>query len=129
MNTSQKIQSKDAQQQPVTTQGSMTVETDYELWNMLFPNNDSQGDHKLTKAEAFFDLIKRHRLATLTKDNNYLGGGILALAKAWGWDRNTVKKFVNSLCSVGAATIKKVGNKSIILITNVSYLHQNVSDT
>jgi hypothetical protein len=106
----------------------MTVMTDYDLWNLLFKDSSPQGSHKLSKAEAYFDLVKRHRLATLTKNNNYLDGGILALAKAWLWDRNTVKKFIDSLCSIEAATMEKVGNKTVILITNVSYLPQYGSD-
>jgi hypothetical protein len=106
----------------------MTVSTDYDLWSMLFKDSSSQGPHKLSKAEAYFDLVERHRLATLTKNDSYLDGGILALAKAWLWDRNTVKKFIDSLCSIGAATMEKVGNKTVILITNVSYLPQYGSD-
>jgi hypothetical protein len=106
----------------------MTVTTDYELWSLLFKDSSPQRSRKLSKAEAYFDLVKRHRLATLTKNNNYLDGGILALAKAWRWDRNTVKKYIDSLCSIGAATIKKVGNKIVISITNVTYLPLYGSD-
>lgn len=115
--------SQSSQQPP-----KMTVTTDYELWSLLFQNSNSRGSLKLSKAEAYFDLVKRHRLATLTKNDSYLDGGILALAKAWRWDRNTVKKFIDSLCAIGAATMEKVGNKTVILITNVSYLPQYGSD-
>ena len=115
--------SQSSQQPP-----KMTVMTDYDLWSMLFKDSSSQGPHKLSKAEAYFDLVERHRLATLTKNDSYLDGGILALAKAWRWDRNTVKKFIDSLCAIGAATMEKVGNKTVILITNVSYLPQYGSD-
>lgn len=115
--------SQSSQQPP-----KMTVTTDYELWSLLFQNSNSRGSLKLSKAEAYFDLVKRHRLATLTKNDSYLDGGILALAKAWRWDRNTVKKFIDSLCAIGAATIKKVGNKIVISITNVTYLPQYGSD-
>ena len=115
--------SQSSQQPP-----KMTVKTDYELWSLLFKDSSPQRSRKLSKAEAYFDLVKRHRLATLTKNDSYMDGGILALAKAWRWDRNTVKKFIDSLCAIGAATMKKVGNKTVILITNVSYLPQYGSD-
>ena len=128
MNTQNKNHAEDSYSQSSQQPPKMTVSTDYDLWSMLFKDSSSQGSHKLSKAEAYFDLIRRHRLATLTKNDSYLDGGILALAKAWLWDRNTVKKFIDSLCSIGAATIKKVGNKTAIVITNVTYLPQDGSD-
>ena len=128
MNTQNKNHAEDSFSQPSQQPPKMTVSTDYDLWSMLFKDSSSQGSHKLSKAEAYFDLIRRHRLATLTKNDSYLDGGILALAKAWLWDRNTVKKFIDSLCSIGAATIKKVGNKTAIFITNVTYLPKDGSD-
>ena len=128
MNTQNKNHAEDSFSQSSQQPPKMTVSTDYDLWSMLFKDSSSQGSHKLSKAEAYFDLVRRHRLATLTKNDSYLDGGILALAKAWLWDRNTVKKFIDSLCSIGAATIKKVGNKTAIFITNVTYLLQDGSD-
>ena len=128
MNTQNKNHAEDSFSQSSQQPPKMTVSTDYDLWSMLFKDSSSQGSHKLSKAEAYFDLVRRHRLATLTKTDSYLDGGILALAKAWLWDRNTVKKFIDSLCSIGAATIKKVGNKTAIFITNVTYLPQDGSD-
>ena len=128
MNTQNFNHAEDCYSQSSQQPPKMTVSTDYDLWSMLFKDSSSQGPHKLSKAEAYFDLVKRHRLATLTKNDSYLDGGILALAKAWRWDRNTVKKFIDSLCAIGAATMEKVGNKTVILITNVSYLPQYGSD-
>lgn len=128
MNTQNKNHAEDSFSQSSQQPPKMTVSTDYDLWSMLFKDSSSLGSHKLSKAEAYFDLVRRHRLATLTKNDSYLDGGILALAKAWLWDRNTVKKFIDSLCSIGAATIKKVGNKTAIFITNVTYLPQDGSD-
>lgn len=128
MNTQNKNHAEDSFSQSSQQPPKMTVSTDYDLWSMLFKDSSSLGSHKLSKAEAYFDLVRRHRLATLTKNYSYLDGGILALAKAWLWDRNTVKKFIDSLCSIGAATIKKVGNKTAIFITNVTYLPQDGSD-
>ena len=128
MSTQNKNHAEDSFSQSSQQPPKMTVSTDYDLWSMLFKDSSSKGSHKLSKAEAYFDLVRRHRLATLTKNDSYLDGGILALAKAWLWDRNTVKKFIDSLCSIGAATIKKVGNKTAIFITNVTYLPQDGSD-
>lgn len=128
MNTQNSKHAEDSYSQSSQQPPKMTVKTDYDLWRLLFRDSIPQGSHKLSKAEAYFDLVRRHRLATLTKNDSYLDGGILALAKAWRWDRNTVKKFIDSLFSIGVATIKKVGNKTAIFITNVTYLPQDGSD-
>ena len=128
MNTQNFKHAKDSFPRSSQQPPKMTVMTDYDLWNLLFKDSSPQGSHKLTKAEAYFDLVERHRLATLTKNDSYLDGGILALAKAWLWDRNTVKKFIDSLCSIGAATMEKVGNKIVISINNVTYLPKDGSD-
>jgi len=128
MNTQNFKHAEDSYSQSSQQPPKMTVKTDYDLWRLLFRDSIPQGSHKLSKAEAYFDLVRRHRLATLTKNDSYLDGGILALAKAWRWDRNTVKKFIDSLFSIGVATIKKVGNKTAIFITNVTYLPQDGSD-
>lgn len=128
MNTQNFKHAEDSYSQSSQQPPKMTVKTDYDLWRLLFRDSIPQGSHKLSKAEAYFDLVRRHRLTTLTKNDSYLDGGILALAKAWRWDRNTVKKFIDSLFSIGVATIKKVGNKTAIFITNVTYLPQDGSD-
>lgn len=128
MNKQNKTDAAGSQSQTADTAQKMTVTTGYDLWSLLFQGNDSEGSHKLTKAEAYFDLIKRQRLSMLTKDESYLGGGILALAKAWRWDRTTVKKFIDALCSIEAATFKKVGNRAVIKLTNVTSLHNDCSD-
>ena len=129
MNTQNKNHAEDSYSQSSQQPPKMTVSTDYDLWSMLFKDSSSQGSHKLSKAEAYFDLIRRQRLVALTKDESYLGGGILALAKAWHWDRTTVKKFIDALCDIEAATFQKVGNRAVIKLTNVTYFHPNGSDT
>ncbi len=128
MNTHNFNHTEDCFSQSSKQPPKMTINTDYDLWSLLFKDSSSQGSQRLSKAEAYFDLVRRHRLAMLTKNDCYLGGGILYLAKAWRWDRGTVKKFIDSLCAIGAATIEKVWNKTVISITNVTYLPQDDSD-
>ncbi len=97
---------------------NLQITANFELFKLLA--QDSFSNRKFSKAEAFFDLLTRHRLVTLTKDESYLGDGILSYAKAWGWDRGTVKKFIDSLCSVGAVTIQQVGRSQIVRLANVT---------
>lgn len=111
------------------TKSKFSVSTDYELWSFLFQENNSKEKHKLSKGKALFDPIKRQRLWILTNDDSYIDGGILALANAWTWNRNTVKKFIDSLVNLGVAELKNSGNKTIVTLTNVTYLPHNGSDT
>lgn len=111
------------------TKSKFSVSTDYELWSFLFQENNSKEKHKLSKGKALFDLIKRQRLWMLTNDDSYIDGGIQALANAWTWNRNTVKKFIDSLVNLGVAELKNSGNKTIVTLTNVTYLPHNGSDT
>lgn len=128
MNNQKNKDAANSNSQPIIPPLKMEVTTGYDLWSLLLQGNNSEGSKKLSKAEAYFDLMKRQRLTMLTKDDSYLGGGILALAKDWRWDRTTVKKFIDALCSIEAATFKKVGNRAVIKLTNVTLLHPNGSD-
>ena len=115
--------------QTAETKGKFSVSTDYELWSFLLPKRKARRKHKLSKGEAFLDLINRQRLWMLTNDDSYIDGGIQALANAWTWDRTTVKKFIDSLVNLGVAELKNSGNKTIVTLTNVTYLPHNGSDT
>lgn len=127
MNPQNKESTTGANLQPADLQ--MKVTTDYNVWKLFFQGSEYQKEHRYSKAEAYFDLVNRQRLALLTEDDSYINGGILALAHAWSWDRTTVKKFIDSLCANRAATVTPVGNKSIIRLTNVSFLsHQDGLD-
>lgn len=128
MNTPKNKDAANSKSQPAIPPLKMEITTDYNLWSLLLQGSNSEGSKKLSKAEAYFDLMKRQRLTMLTKDESYLGGGILALAKDWRWDRTTVKKFIDALCSIEAATFEKVGNRAVIKLTNVTLLHPDGSD-
>ena len=128
MNTPKNKDAANSNSQSTIPPLKMEVTTDYDLWSLLLQGSNSEGSKKLSKAEAYFDLMKRQRLTMLTKDDNYLGGGILALAKDWRWDRTTVKKFIDALCSIEAATFEKVGNRAVIKLTNVTLLHPDGSE-
>lgn len=71
---------------------------------------------RLTKAEAFFDLLNRQRLAISTKDDRYINDSIQQLATAWGWQRPTASKFINNLVSLGAIRLAPHANKSVVRI-------------
>lgn len=128
MNNQKSKETQNSNSQPAVPPLKMEVTTGYDLWSLLLQGSSSEGTHRMSKAEAYFDLMKRQRLTMLTKDESYLGGGILALAKAWRWDRTTVKKFIDALCCIEAATFEKAGNRAVIKLTNVNLLHPDGSD-
>lgn len=100
----------------------ITVCTNFELWNFLFQGYVNQGPHRYTKAEAYFDLLNRERLAVLTKDDEFLNSSIQTLANVWSWDRSSVRKFIDSLSAIGAASVRTDGYKNTVRLKNVSGL-------
>ncbi len=92
--------------QDKTGEPHMTVLTDFALWNLLFQGHTKKKPHRYSKAEAFFDLMKREQLMALTGGGTaYTSNNFQSLANAWSWNRMTVKKFVDALCSIGAASV------------------------
>lgn len=103
----------------------MIVETDFTLWNYLFQGYTKQPRHRYTRAEAYFDIINRQRLTTLTGDDEFIDASLQDLANAWSWDRGSVRKFIEALSEIGAVTFKKdqrQNNKTVIRLNNVSGL-------
>ncbi len=103
-----------------TKQTGMVIVTDFALWNYLFQGYVNQGAHRYSRAEAFFDLVNRQRLAYLTGDGEFLEAGIQQLANIWSWDRTSVRKFIGSLCEMGAASIETKANRTCIRLTNIA---------
>ena len=103
----------------------MVIRTDFNLWNLLFQGYTKQPRHRYTKAEAYFDIINRQRLTTLTGDEEFIDATLQDLANAWSWDRGSVRKFIEALSEIGAVTFKKddrQNNKTVIRVNNVSGL-------
>lgn len=103
----------------------MVICTDFKLWNLLFQGYTKQPRHRYTRAEAYFDIINRQRLATLTGDDEFIDAGLQDLANAWSWDRGSVRKFIEALSEIGAVTFKKdkrQNNKTAIRANNISGL-------
>ncbi len=106
----------------------ITIQTDFSLWNFLFQGYANQGPHRFTKAEAYFDLLNRERLAALTKDDEFLNSSIQTLSNVWSWERASVKKFIGTLCSIGAASVKSDGYKYTVRLTNIYGLSPQVCE-
>ena len=95
----------------------VSIVTDFALWDALFQGRHLKRPHKLSKAEAFYDLVNRHRLAIITGDSNYINCGILTLAQSWGWQRQTVDAFLVNLQKIGVLSVDSDGYRKIPRLT------------
>ena len=95
----------------------LRIETDTRFWNLLLQG--MKKSEKLTKVEAFNDLIERQRIALLTSDDEYMKGNVLEFSKAWGWDRETVNRFLERLQELDIVTISMTGNRKAIKLNYI----------
>ena len=95
----------------------LLIQTKIPFWNLLVQG--IKKSNKLSRTEAFFDLIDRQRVTLLKNEGEYLKGSILEFAKAWGWDRDTVARFLDNLEQLGMLTIDMVGNQKVIRLNYV----------
>lgn len=98
-----------------------------DLWNFLFPDAiqnvvaapKKRTNHKLTKDEAFFDLMNRERLHQCSGDESFSKMSINALAHAWGWQRPTVKNFLENLRSLGVLSFYAENVSILVKLHNI----------
>ena len=90
---------------------NLIIETDYQLWEYLF-RDQSKKRKRHTKAEAFYDLIKKQREALLIQDETYLTSTVSDFMEQWTWSRQNVNIFLEELEKIGAIAIER-GNKTI----------------
>lgn len=92
----------------------MQILTDIPLWNFLVQGMKKA--HKVSRVQAFCDLIDRQRIALLKGENENLNGTIQDMAKAWGWDRETVARFLDNLEQLGVLTVQTTGNRKTFML-------------
>lgn len=103
---------------------NVKILTDIALWKLLM--QDIKKTHKLSRVQAFYDLIDRQCIATIVGGHTNLEESFTALAKAWGWDRDTVARFLDSLQQLGILTIITDGNRKTFRLNCVT-VHGTVS--
>lgn len=90
---------------------NLIIETDYQLWEYLFRDQPKKRKRN-TKAEAFYELIKRQREALLIQDETYLTSTVSDFMEQWTWSRQNVNIFLEELEKIGAITLER-SNKTI----------------
>lgn len=99
----------------------MVIATDYRLWCVLFQDTTKKRARRLTRAEAFFNLVQRQRLSMQMPGYDIADGGYQQLAEEWGWDRTTVRKFLQELTDIGAVSTEiKPPNRRFIKLLGVT---------
>lgn len=96
----------------------LIIQTDIAFWRLLLQSAGKS--HKFTRTEAFYDLIDRHCIALLKGEGDHIGGTINSLAKTWGWDRETVARFIDNLQQLGTVTVDTDGNRKVIRLNCVT---------
>ena len=96
----------------------LTIQTDIALWQLLLQG--IKKSHKLSRVEAFYDLIDRHCIAMLKGEDGHISGTIHNMAKSWGWDRETIAKFLDNLQQLGTVTVDTNGNRKTVRLNCVT---------
>ena len=91
---------------------SMTISTSRELWRYLF-RGQKNSSQKLTRGEAFHDLIER-QYAALQEESEYIFGSISSLSRAWHWDRDTTSTFITDLEEFGVVSRYDMGKRAVL---------------
>ena len=94
------------------------IVTDIALWNLLLQGVKKQP--KYSRLEAFRDLMERQRIALLTGDGKFMKGSVLEFSKAWGWDRETVSRFLEKLQELDIVTMTLAGNRKAIKLNYIT---------
>lgn len=101
-------------EQQNSANAQLIIQTDIPLWNFLVQGMKKA--HKVSRVQAFCDLIDRQRIALLKGENETLTGTIQDMAKAWGWDRETVARFLDNLEQLGVITVETTGNRKSFML-------------
>lgn len=106
----------------------VNVTINFSVWKYLM-NMTTQPDRKLTKVEAFFDLIVRQRINILVDNREYSVDNFNVLCKDWNWSLTRVKRFIHELTALGAVNILRQGRDNIISLNNVTLPPQTMPDS
>ena len=112
MSNKNRISMKQVNRQNQYAEFSMTISTNRELWRYLFRGQKNSSE-KLTRVEAFHDLIER-QYAALQQENECVFGSISSLSRAWHWDRDTTSTFITDLEKFGAVSRYDIGKRAVI---------------
>ena len=102
----------------ITSKKQMKIIVDFSLLKMLSANKKKLG--KFTRVQALCDLIERQYITALQEDGEYLKGSVFEFSKNWGWDRDTVARFLNELEQLGIVSALMTQNRKTFRVNYVT---------
>lgn len=102
----------------ITSKKQMKIIVDFSLLNLLSANTKKSG--KFTRVQALCDLIERQFITVLQEEGEYLKGSVLDFARTWGWDRDTVNRFLNELEQQGIVSALVTQNRKTFRVNYVT---------
>ena len=92
----------------------LIIPTDIYLWNFLVKG--VQKTCRVSRVQAFYDLVERQQVALLKGEGESISATMKDLANKWGWNRETVTRFIANLEQLGALTVDTTGNRKTITL-------------
>lgn len=93
---------------------TLIIPTDVPLWDYLVKGTPKAD--KLSRVQAFYDLIERQHVALLKGEGESLSATMQDLANKWGWNRETVTRFIDNLEQLGTLTVDTTGNRKTVTL-------------
>ena len=103
----------------------ITLQTDIRLWSYLL-SGQKKTTRKLSRVEAFYDLMQRQYTALHDGRERWLQGNVSELSCAWHWSRDTTASFLHKLEQLNVLTSHAVGNSKAFML-QYSFNDENVS--
>ena len=103
----------------------ITLQTDIRLWSYLL-SGQKKTTRKLSRVEAFYDLMQRQYTALRDGRERWLQGNVSELSCAWHWSRDTTASFLDKLEQLNVLTSHAVGNSKAFML-QYSFNDENVS--
>ena len=103
----------------------ITLQTDIRLWSYLL-SGQKKTTRKLSRVEAFYDLMQRQYTALHDGRERWLQGNVSELSCAWHWSRDTTASFLDKLEQLNVLTSHAVGNSKAFML-QYSFNDENVS--
>ena len=111
----------------------MIIQTDIPLWSYLL-SGQKKSTRKLSRVEAFYDLMQRQYTALHDGRERWLKGNVSELSSAWHWSRDTTASFLDKLEQLNVLVSHAVGNSKAFKLQyninnkNASGASQNPSE-
>ena len=103
----------------------ITLQTDIRLWSYLL-SGQKKTTRKLSRVEAFYDLMQRQYTALHDGRERWLQGNVSELSCAWHWSRDTTASCLDKLEQLNVLTSHAVGNSKAFML-QYSFNDENVS--